>query len=207
MRVIGLHGAAESGKDEVGAVLAKTTNGEVIVEKFALGVYDCVWELNPIVGVIGSQVVRIRDLVPGLRDRTAWEKAKKHQWFGAEVRALLQRMGTEVGRHTIGESVWCNALDRRLVNHFDYEVRLIGVLEPELLVVITDVRFSNEAELVRAWGGQVWEIVRPGHDNGLGSDHASEKRLPAELIDLTITNDDSLEILHERAVDALEAAP
>lgn len=30
--------------------------------------------------------------------------------------------------------------------------------------VITDVRQANEAALVRALGGQIWQIVRPGHE-------------------------------------------
>lgn len=30
--------------------------------------------------------------------------------------------------------------------------------------VITDVRQANEAAMVRALGGQIWQIVRPGHE-------------------------------------------
>lgn len=34
---------------------------------------------------------------------------------------------------------------------------------PGGLAVITDCRFLNEARLVRAAGGEVWAVFRPGH--------------------------------------------
>lgn len=40
-------------------------------------------------------------------------------------------------------------------------------------VVITDVRFPNEAALVRQLGGQLWQIRRPGYEAG-GTGHASD---------------------------------
>lgn len=39
--------------------------------------------------------------------------------------------------------------------------------------VITDVRFPNEAALVRQLGGQLWQIRRPGYEAG-GTGHASD---------------------------------
>lgn len=40
-------------------------------------------------------------------------------------------------------------------------------------VVITDVRFPNEAAMVRQLGGQIWQIKRPGYEAG-GTGHASD---------------------------------
>lgn len=39
--------------------------------------------------------------------------------------------------------------------------------------VITDVRFPNEAAMVRQLGGQIWKIKRPGYEAG-GTGHASD---------------------------------
>lgn len=39
--------------------------------------------------------------------------------------------------------------------------------------VITDVRFPNEAAMVRQLGGQIWQIRRPGYEAG-GTGHASD---------------------------------
>lgn len=39
--------------------------------------------------------------------------------------------------------------------------------------VITDVRFPNEAAMVRQLGGQLWQIRRPGYQAG-GTGHASD---------------------------------
>ena len=40
-------------------------------------------------------------------------------------------------------------------------------------VVITDVRFPNEAAMVRQLGGQIWQVKRPGYEAG-GTGHASD---------------------------------
>lgn len=70
-------------------------------------------------------------------------------------------------------------------------------------LVITDVRYPNEAQRVKDLGGVVWNVWRPG----LSSDgHDSEVPLPAELIDWVIPNDGSLSALEgqvERALDTL----
>lgn len=40
-------------------------------------------------------------------------------------------------------------------------------------IVLTDVRFDNEAELVRSLGGEIWQVKRPGCDVASGA-HTSE---------------------------------
>jgi hypothetical protein len=54
------------------------------------------------------------------------------------------------------------------------------------VVVIADVRFPNEAEWIRAQGGEVWRIVREPATQAAA--HASEQGIPPELIDRTIDN-------------------
>jgi hypothetical protein len=57
--------------------------------------------------------------------------------------------------------------------------------DPPDIAVVTDVRFPNEAERIKALGGQVWEIHRG--DESCDT-HSSETPLPADLIDRTIYN-------------------
>ena len=49
-------------------------------------------------------------------------------------------------------------------------------------MVVDDLRFPNEAMMIRELGGEVWELHRrnfePANDN-----HASEAGIPDELID------------------------
>ena len=49
----------------------------------------------------------------------------------------------------------------------------VNRLQPVGDTVITDVRFPNEAALVRQLGGQLWQICRPGYEAG-GTGHASD---------------------------------
>jgi hypothetical protein len=98
------------------------------------------------------------------------------------VRELLQNLG-QAGREHFGETFWIEqALNEDVLAQAD-------------ITVVTDVRYPNEAEYIRALGGEIWEIHRPG----LESDgHASEQPLPAGLIDCVVDNSGSLDDLRER---------
>lgn len=71
---------------------------------------------------------------------------------------------------------------------------------PGIRVVITDVRFPNEAAAVRKFGGKLWEIRRPG----LPTDsHASEVGGREVKWDAVIPNDTTLEDLEARVIGCL----
>lgn len=66
-------------------------------------------------------------------------------------------------------------------------------------VVITDVRFPNEAELVRSLGGLVVRINRVvGHNEH--SVHLSETLVDELKVHLDIDNDQSIAALHDSAL-------
>jgi len=79
-------------------------------------------------------------------------------------RQIMQWWGTEY-RRTNNPDYWVS----KAVQHIRW---LQQTLRPRLLV-ITDVRFENEAHMVRALGGQLWQIKRPGTGPDLAP-HASE---------------------------------
>ena len=89
-------------------------------------------------------------------DRFGWQQAKKIPG----MRALMQRLGTEAGRHVLGDQVWIDALQQRLN------------AEQPAYAVIDDVRFANEAHWIRALGGRVIHVSRPGVQPA--GDHPSE---------------------------------
>lgn len=74
------------------------------------------------------------------------------------TRAMLQTLGTEWGRTCISPDVW--------LRH--WKVRASKCER----VVVDDVRFVNEAELIREMGGEVWLVRRPGTRRQ--TSHASE---------------------------------
>ena len=71
-------------------------------------------------------------------------------------------------------------------------------------VVITDVRFPNEAALVRQLGGQLWQIRRPGYEAG-GTGHASDTDGSEFGPDRVIWNMGNLDELRSYTLAAWEA--
>lgn len=114
---------------------------------------------------------------------------------GATPRHMLQTLGTEWGRQLVHPELWVRVC-MRAADH----ARQNGYA-----VVLSDVRFPNEAEALRERGGHVIEIERP--DLPAPTDgHASETPLPRDLIDYTVVNDGDRAQLYSRLVDTLKAA-
>jgi len=109
---------------------------------------------------------------------------------GNSPRYAMQSLGTEWGRHLLHPDLWVSAWSAGAA-------AALAAGAPG--VVVEDCRFPNEAEAVRALGGRIVRIVRPGLVIPL-SGHASEgQHLPC---DATVLNDGAPEILHGR-LDAL----
>lgn len=125
--------------------------------------------------------------VAELQDRKT--KEEPIDWIGSSPRRLLQSLGTEWGRNMIHPEIWVMATMQRMLAGGEY--------------CIPDVRFVNEAAAIRARGGVVWRVERPGHAllAGDAAAHASERGIPDEYVDSVITNDGTLADL-QAAVDA-----
>lgn len=112
-------------------------------------------------------------------------KERPIDWLdGRTPRQLMQSIGTEWGRRMIHNELWIRSLARKLDR-------------AETNYVISDLRFPNEAAIIRERGGQVIRLLRPGADSS--DDHASEAPLPDALVDIQIVNDGSLQHLVEVA--------
>ena len=70
-------------------------------------------------------------------------------------------------------------------------------------VVITDVRFPNEAALVRQLGGQLWQVRRLGYDAG-GTGHASDTDGSEFRPEVVLENFGGLDDLRRKVLDAWE---
>lgn len=160
--ILGLTGLAGCGKDTAAAHFVARHGYER--RAFADPMRDALYRLNPIVRLHGHDR-RLAQLV----DLAGWDAAKRQV---PEVRALLQRFGTEVGRAMWGEDFWVE--------------RATAGACPGDRLVFTDVRFDNEAAAIRALGGRVIRIDRPGAGlEGTTATHASEQGVEA---DFTILN-------------------
>lgn len=125
-----------------------------------------------------------------LRDRRT--KEEPIFWLGKSPRQLLQTIGTEWGRDMIDPEIWVRHLHERISNmeRQGYD-----------RIVVADVRFDNEAESIRARGGKIWQVIRPGTDCH-GGGHASERGVSPELIDRVIVNAGTPDDLRELVVEA-----
>jgi hypothetical protein len=164
--IVGLSGYARCGKDTAAKTLID--HGFVRVS-FADKLRAFLLALNPIIlQTVEGRGVRLAEIV---EDSLGWEDAKDDF---PEVRALLQRCGTEAGRQVLGENVWVEATLRDLPNN----------------VVVTDVRFPNEAQAIKDLGGRIIRITRPHF--GPTNPHPSETALDDWTFDHHVVNDGDL---------------
>jgi hypothetical protein len=96
---------------------------------------------------------------------------------GKSPRFAMQTLGTEWGRNLIGPDFWLDTAMKKATTGD---------------TVITDVRFPNEVNAVKAHGGTVIRIVAEGDtvfaESAVGTDHASETLMDELTSDLEITN-------------------
>lgn len=93
-------------------------------------------------------------------------------------RLILQGWGTDYRRRLFGERYW---LDK-------WEAAYEFVQNGEILVIVPDVRFENEAILVREKGGIIVQIVPKNNKVELDS-HSSEQGIQQEHVTFQIVND------------------
>ena len=137
-RIIGLTGTAGSGKDTVRNML-ETHFG-----------YSGLAFADPIRSMVGALLQEAGAGTEWMSDRLLKEGTIPA--LGTSYRHLAQTLGTEWGR-SIEPEFWLRIARARVQALQDCGERRI---------VISDVRFTNEADWVRALGGQVWRISRPG---------------------------------------------
>lgn len=112
--------------------------------------------------------------------------------LGVTVRHLLQTLGTEWGRQCVSSDMWLKVWQAK-VQRLTY-------------VVVDDVRFPNEADLIRTLGGEVWKVTRCDAEVAQAThmNHASEGSLDAwPHFARYIENNGTLEQL----LDAVAALP
>lgn len=150
---------------------------------FRVAFADPIYEM--LAAMTGLSVAELSD-----RDKKEQEIA----WLGKSPRQLLQSLGTEWGRQSVSDDVWVRIA-----------LRTASIAS---LAVIPDVRFDNEAKAVRAAGGSVWRVVRPGVSclDASTAKHSSERGITPELIDEVLLNDGDLARLESRVDAAIQKA-
>jgi hypothetical protein len=176
--LVGLAGKAGAGKDTVAQYLERK-HGYCVVS-FAAPIRAMLMGLLGHVGQHSGWITE-RELkerpIPGL---------------GRSYRELAQTLGTEWGRQVLGESFWTDVLAGHCA------------ARKGTRFVVTDVRFPNELQLIRASGGAVWQVVR--HHLRPVRSHESETAIEEEDPDAVLFNTGTIEQLQDR-IEALLANP
>ena len=171
MFIIGVAGKAGSGKDTIAEILGVFAGATRVA--FADPIKQA---LNAIFGWTMEQ----------WSDREWKERPLKS--VGKSPRQLAQTLGTEWGRGQ-DPMFWVRALEDRLDSAVDLREHIH-------ILVIPDVRFEDEADWVRARGGLMVHVVRPGADGKVGEqNHSSEAGVKIAPGDVRIFNDGAKEEL------------
>lgn len=169
-KILGLTGKMQSGKDTLGWHL--TEDRGYVRMAFADRIKK---GLAEILGVSTAHIDSCK------------VKGEEHPILGMPYRKMLQTLGTEWGRDIVNPDIWVLLLKE--------EIQMCT--RP---IVVTDVRFANEAKMIKVLGGAIININRPGCD---GDDHVSENSLPDIYHDYTLDNNSTVEHLFEQ-FDKLE---
>lgn len=120
------------------------------------------------------------------------DREKPIDWLGKSPRQLMQTLGTEWGRNQVHPELWVMLTEQKVKNAVEFNLPL----------VISDVRFYNEANMILKHGGELWFVSRNTSEqvNPHSSETADWGRWPLK----TIENNGSLEELYLKVEEAYQ---
>lgn len=136
MFLVGIMGAKGAGKDTVADAICGPTGGI----KLSMA--------TP----FKNMLVALGVPPEAIEDREAKE-APSPELCGATIRWGMQSLGTEWGRACIHPDLWCSRVEALIAEHWR--------ANPHIPVVIPDIRFPNEVEMIRRNGGILLKVRRP----------------------------------------------
>lgn len=164
--IIGLTGKKQSGK---------TTAADYLNENFDFAMRSFADPLKGMAFILLDEC--------GLGSNDIHDKEAPLPKLGVSYRKLLQSLGTEWGRNLVPD-LWVICAENDLKHY-----------TPSTSLVYDDVRFENEADFIRAKGGLVVHIERPGLVSN--DPHESESGIKFKPGDERLVNNDMDDFLHQ----------
>lgn len=178
MKLIGLVGKARVGKDTV----AEHLHSHHCLNRYAFA--------DPMKTMLGSV----------FGDRFyGGDRESPIDWLGKSPRQLMQTLGTEWGRNCVHPELWTLLAEQ--------EWLLTKARGHAIGLVISDVRFHNEADMILRNGGSLVHVVRDTAE--AVNAHASEQFTWDDYPMLTLINDGTIAELHtqvDRVMELLKVA-
>ena len=175
MKLIGLIGRARSGKDTVAGYLCRR-------HRFTQDAFA-----DPMKEMLE---VAFGDL---FRDG---DREAPLPWLGKSPRQLMQTLGTEWGRNQVHQDLWTLLMEQKILRE-----KAIEEAGFKVSMVISDVRFHNEADMILRHGGELWHIQR---DGASVAEHISEHTQWDTYQTKVIENNGSLEELYLKVEQAYQ---
>uniref|UniRef100_A0A6C0EFE5 Deoxynucleoside monophosphate kinase n=1 Tax=viral metagenome TaxID=1070528 RepID=A0A6C0EFE5_9ZZZZ len=175
--VIGITGKKGHGKDTVGKILNKYGYKRIAFADPLKEACRCIF---------------------GFTDEQLYgdEKEKTDPFWNVTPRHILQYVGTDLFRDQLGfvvpdlgKDIWIKSAEKHIESSgFDK-------------IVITDVRFQNEVDMILKKGGYVVRVTRPSIKSG--DTHVSETHIDDLVVNNDILNDGTIEDLEQKVKDIL----
>lgn len=194
--LIGISGRSGSGKDTFGNLLRAKLGHTAVIGKFAnllKKISELMLDVRP--GSFEKEDFKKIQLPKQLQQTHSLQtrdENTKPMWTDSitshDYRWFLQTLGTEVGRH-IHPDFWIWAF--------------FNSCNPDKTIIITDVRFKNEAEEIKKRGGIMIRIENPKQPKQLylySTPHPSETDLDDYKFDVVIQNTGSIAELSNKAI-------
>lgn len=125
----------------------------------------------------------------------AQKEEPDQRWFGCSSRRIMQYVGTELLRNNM-ENIMPGLGKNIFIHHFriwyDEQIKL----NPELRVVISDVRFQNEADVINCLDGKLIKIARFSQNTTISNLHESE-------VEMSKIKNYHCEIINNQTIDYL----
>ena len=161
--LIGFHGPFGSGKDTLAkAILKAAFLPDTCRLKFADPMYEMASKVDPAFH---------RDMSHA--DKNAY--VLDDPALGTR-RNFLEKLGTEFGRNCIASDIWLRLTDHR--------IRALRRVHP--ILVVSDVRFENEATMLREMGGIIFHLKPTWPSEAEQSSHSSTTPLADHPDDHTV---------------------
>ena len=183
--VIGFCGKAKAGKDSAAEAL-KSRLDEIGVKCIKISFADPIRE-----------IAKIFDFPKECLEDQSLKEEWLHPWLEVTPRRFMQLVGSELWRNNLDKDVWIKYAKNKITLESDklnVGVNKLSTYDcwiPGLVVLISDVRFPNEAEMISSLGGIIFKVERtnsiPSGDDGWRK-HESESFVDSLKKDETIYN-------------------
>lgn len=183
--LIGLHGKPRVGKDTLAAH---------IIKRFNLLRY--------------GPSVPLKDTVAAMFDIPRhYLDSDEHKdlvdpFWGITYRQMAQKVGKESSRDVFGDDIWLRHVEKKLkeieaagpddgnpYGDFDRAPHYDGI-------ILADIRYENEVHWVKKHGGDVIFVLRNNAPKSSDTGHVVDKGLPADLADILIYNNGSIQEMY-----------